>query len=82
MSVSRSSLSARPWACKRPGDKLVADLARFAQHVKGFLSVLPKFASWNVEQIAIAPSLTKAQRATIEGFGYLAQDLGDLTRGL
>jgi hypothetical protein len=41
-----------------------------------------KFASWKVERVAIAPSLTKAQRSAIEDSGCLAQDLGDLTDGL
>jgi hypothetical protein len=50
--------------------------------VTGFLAVVPKFSSWKVERVAIAPALTSEQRSAIEAFGYIAQDLGDLTAGL
>jgi hypothetical protein len=71
-----------PAASKAKMDKLVADLARFDRHVRGFVAVVPKFASWKVERVAIAPSLTTEQRRAIEAAGYVAQDLGDLTAGL
>jgi hypothetical protein len=82
VALDEHSRTIRLGTCKRQGDKLVADLGRFDHHVRGFLSVVPKFASWNVERVAIAPSLTKAQRTAIEDRGYLGQDLGDLTDGL
>jgi hypothetical protein len=44
--------------------------------------LVPRFSSWNVERVAIAPALTLQQRSAVEAFGYLAQDLGDLTAGL
>lgn len=68
--------------CKRRGESVLGDLRRFDGHVVGFLAVFPKFASWTVERVAIAPILTQQQRAAIETCGYLAQDLDDLTRGL
>jgi hypothetical protein len=80
--LDENSRTIRLGMCKRQGDKLVADLGRFDHHVRGFLSVVPRFAAWHVERVAIAPALTKAQRTAVENFGYLAQDLGDLTSGL
>ena len=82
VALDDDSRTIRLGTCKRQGDKLVADLPRFDHHVQGFLSVVPKFATWRVERVAVAPSLTREQRSVIEGFGYLAQDLGDLTAGL
>ena len=82
VALDDDSRTIRLGTCKRQGDKLVVDIARFDHHVKGFLSLVPRFASWKVERVAIAPSLTQEQRTAIEGFGYLAQDLGDLTAGL
>jgi len=77
-----ASQTIRLGTCKRQGDKLVADLARFKHHVKSFLAVVPKFSSWSVERVAIAPALTAQQRSAIEAFGYVAQDLSDLTAWL
>ena len=82
VALDEGSHTIRLGTCKRQGDKLVADLARFDRHVKGFLSVAPRFASWKVERVAISTSLTAEQRRAIEAAGYVAQDLGDLTAGL
>ena len=82
VALDDASQTIRLGTCKRQGDKLVSDLARFDLHVKGFLALVPRFSSWNVERVAIAPALTLQQRSAVEAFGYLAQDLGDLTAGL
>ena len=82
VALDDASHTIRLGTCKRQGDKLVSDLARFEHHVTGFLAVVPKFSSWKVERVAIAPALTSEQRSAIEAFGYIAQDLGDLTAGL
>jgi hypothetical protein len=37
---------------------------------------------WQVEKVAIAPSLTTEARRRIEAAGYLPQSLDDLTEGL
>lgn len=82
VALDDASQTIRLGTCKRQGDKLVSGLARFEHHVEGFLALVPKFSAWSVERVAIAPSLTARQRAAIEAFGCLAQDLGDLTAGL
>lgn len=68
--------------CKRQSDKLVSDLRRFDHHVARFLALMPQFASWSVERVALAPVLSPEHRAAVECAGYLPQDLGDLVRGL
>ncbi|NVB36887.1 ATP-binding protein [Pseudenhygromyxa sp. WMMC2535] len=70
-------------SCKRNPDKLLADLPSYDGHIERFVGLHPRrFADWTVERVALAPSLSAAQREKIEARGYLAQDLGDLTRDL
>lgn len=69
-------------SCKRSADKLVKDLGRFDGHVERFLRALPRFESWSIEKLAVAPSLDSAHRRACASAGYLAQDLDDLTEGL
>ena len=61
---------------------LVSDLACFDGHVARFLKAFPRFSKWQVEKVAIAPSLTPEARRVIEAAGYLPQSLGDLTEEL
>jgi uncharacterized protein len=68
--------------CKRSAERAVAELAKFDGHVRRFLDAFPRFASWRVEKIAIVTTHTAETRRTAERRGYLAEDLGDLTRNL
>ena len=68
--------------CKRSAHKLICDLRRFDGHVARYLRVMPRFSGWEVDRIAIAPSLNADQRQACAAAGYLPQDLGDLTAGL
>ncbi len=54
----------------------------FDGHVARFLRLMPRFASWRVEKVAVAPLLTSDQRAQARARGYRPQDLVDLTEGL
>ena len=69
-------------SCKRSAAALVADLSRFDGHVAGFLKAFPRFSAWQVEKVAIAPSLNQEARQAIEAMGYVPQSLGDLTTDL
>ena len=69
-------------SCKRSAAALVADLSRFDGHVDGFLKAFPRFSAWQVEKVAIAPSLNQEARHAIETMGYVPQSLGDLTTDL
>jgi AAA+ ATPase superfamily predicted ATPase len=66
-------------SCKRNADRLIADIPILDGHVGRFLAANPRFASWDQEKIAIAPSIPQEIRSKIEGAGHLAQDLADLT---
>ena len=82
VALDEHSRTIRLGTCKRQGDKLIADLPRFERHIAGFLARMPKFATWTVERVAIAPVLTGAQRSAAEQAGYIPQDLNELTAGL
>lgn len=68
--------------CKRNPDRLRSEAATFHGHVERFLVAHPKYRSWTVERVAIAPDLDADQRAHLEASGLRPQDLGELTRGL
>jgi hypothetical protein len=68
--------------CKRSPVKLVADLPRFDGHVARFVTASPEFGGWKIEKVAVAPTLDAEVRRRIADWGYIAEDLNDLTRGL
>ena len=82
VALDENSRTLRLGSCKRNAEKLLPDLPRFDRHVRAFLTVMPRFADWTVQRVAIAPVLTARQRGAIEAAGYVAQDLKDLTAGL
>jgi AAA+ ATPase superfamily predicted ATPase len=69
-------------SCKRSAAALVADLGRFDGHAARFLNAFPRFSQWQVEKVAIAPSLNQEVRQAIMAMGYLPQSLDELTAGL
>jgi hypothetical protein len=66
-------------SCKRNADRLVDDLAVLDGHVRRFLAVHPRFSTWAIEKVGIAPTITGDIRARLNAAGHLAQDLADLT---
>ena len=82
VAVAEDEKTVRLATCKRSPDSLVADLPRFDGHVGRFLAASPRFHGWTVQKVAIAPALDADHRRAAAARGYLAEDLGDLTRGL
>ena len=72
----------RVGSCKRSAEQLVEDLPVFSGHVQRFLRQFPSYAGWRVERVCLAPRVPDDIRQTIEGKGYLVQDLTDLTADL
>ena len=68
--------------CKRNADRLVGEPTVLDGTVRRFLIAYPRFATWTVEKVGIAPTITADIRARLHAAGYLAQDLGDLTAEL
>jgi len=58
------------------------DLAGFDGHVARFLKAFPRFEGWQVEKVAIAPSLSPEASQAIQTAGYQPQSRADLTEGL
>jgi hypothetical protein len=82
VALDETSQRLRLGSCKRAELALLKDLANFDGHVARFLKAFPRFADWQVEKVAIAPSLTPETRRAIQTAGYLPQSLADLTEGL
>ena len=82
MALDETVQRLRLGSCKRSAAALVADLGRFDGHVARFLHAFPSFSHWQVEKVAIAPSLNQEARQAIEAMGYLPQSLDELTAGL
>jgi uncharacterized protein len=69
-------------SCKRSPSKLLSDVNNFKEHVGRFLDVKPKYRSWKVEYVGIAPELNVEQRAVLTRHDLVPQDLNDLTAKL
>ena len=82
VALDESSQRLRLGSCKRSEVTLVGDLKNFDGQVARFLKAFPRFESWQVEKVAIAPSLSPEARQTIQTAGYLPQSVGDLTADL
>ena len=82
VALDETSQRLRLGSCKRSELALVKDLASFDGHVARFLKAVPRLGDWQVEKVAIAPSLSPEARRAIAEAGYLPQSLGDLTAEL
>lgn len=82
VAVDEGRKTLRLGTCKRNPERLVNDLAQFDGHIERFLTVMPRYRSWTVERVAIAPALDTHQRAAIAEKKYLAQDLRELSAPL
>ena len=82
IALDETSQRLRLGSCKRSEAALVKDLSRFDGHVARFQKAFPRFENWELEKVAIAPSLTSEARRAIEAKGYIPQSLEDLTAGL
>ena len=82
IALDETSQRLRLGSCKRSEAALVKDLSRFDGHVARLQKAFPRFENWEVEKVAIAPSLTSEARRAIEAKGYIPQSLEDLTAGL
>jgi len=82
VALDEPSQRLRLGSCKRSEQALVNDLTNFDGHVVRFLKAFPRFEGWQVEKVAIAPSLSAEARQAIETAGSLPQGLDDLVQGL
>ncbi|WP_338521472.1 ATP-binding protein [Pseudomonas batumici] len=68
--------------CKRNESKLLASITPLKTATARFLNAQPRFASWTVEYVALAPRISTSVSRQLEAQGVLVQDLMVLTNGL
>ncbi len=65
-------------SCKRSADRLLSDINVLDGHVARFLGVYPKYASWRIEKVSIAPVISAEVRKRLQDAGHVPQDLAEL----
>ena len=81
VAVNETEKRIRFGGCKRSAEKLLADVPVLAGYIERFLTAHPRYKSWTVEKVSIAPRLSTELRDQLRAAGHIAQDLGDLTAG-
>ena len=69
-------------SCKRSAKKLASDMPVFDGHVERFLTQFPKYDTWTVQRVCLAPQIPDDLRKHFEAGGRIVEDLCDLTAGL
>lgn len=82
VALDEASRSIRFGSCKRDPAKLISGDKALHGHVERFLTAHPKYKSWSLQKVAIAPVISADIRARLAESGTMAQDLHDLTDGL
>lgn len=68
--------------CRRDPSRLMSSLDGLQAGAQAFMAAHGKFQGWKTEYVAIAPSIDTGLRARLAAADVLAEDLGDLTRGM
>lgn len=66
-------------SCKRSDEKLLHDVNVLDGHIERFLTEYPRFRSWTIERVSIAPLVSIESRRQLMKRGHIVQDLSDLT---
>jgi hypothetical protein len=82
VAVNKDDRVLRFGSCKRSPSKLLSDINNFRGHVHRFLDTFPKYKSWKVEYVGVAPTLDENARQVLRRHDVLPQDLHELTRDL
>lgn len=82
VALDETSHRIRFGSCKRNGERLPADVAAFDGHIQRFLEAHPRFASWTIEKVGIAPVITPDVRTRLHAAGHIAQDVAELIADL
>jgi hypothetical protein len=69
-------------SCKRSAAELVADVSVFDGHVERFLDQFPRYRTWRVEKVSLAPRIPEEVRRGLVAPGRFVQDLDDLIADL
>ena len=69
-------------SCRRDPARLMSSLTGLQSGAKSFLAAHGKLRGWKTEYVAIAPLIEEGLRVKLSSAGVLAEDIGDLTRGM
>jgi uncharacterized protein len=69
-------------SCRRAADRLEASLASTDGHIARFLTQLPRYATYGVERVALAPRIGEDLARRVEAKGWRPEDLVTLCAGL
>ena len=65
--------------CKRSQDRIASALESDEQHIHRFLKAFPKYSTWALQRVQIAPVVDANTRKTIEAADWMVEDLAELT---
>lgn len=82
VAVAEETRTIRFGTCKRQSDKLPKAFPALFNATRRFLTAHKQFAHWQVEYVAVAPSISAAQRLLMKEQGVIPQSLTDLCEGL
>jgi uncharacterized protein len=82
VAVNEEKAAIRFGSCKRSAADLISDLPVFAVHVARFLDQFPRYRTWRLETVSLAPHIPDDVRKLLTDRGRRVQDLTDLTAGL
>ena len=78
VAISEDRQCIRFGTCKRNPEKLTSSSAALKRNAKIFLSHHPKYEHWQIEYMAISPSIPPKIQTALEQEGIIAQSLSDL----
>jgi uncharacterized protein len=82
VAVNEEKAAIRFGSCKRSAAELISDLPVFDGHVERFLDQFPRYRTWRLETVSLAPDISDDVRKSPTDRGRRVQDLTDLTAGL
>lgn len=78
VAVSEERHCIRFGTCKRNPEKLLSSVEALERNARTFMAHHPVYEGWQVEYVAVAPSMTRDLRDQLQGRGVLAQPLSEL----
>ena len=82
VAVAEDRKTVRFGTCKRQADKLPHALPGLFKGAGRFLKSHKRFNNWQIEYVAIAPTISASQHAALAEQGVIPQSLSDLCEGL
>jgi hypothetical protein len=82
VAVDDEARTIRFGSCRRAPNKLLSSLKPTEEHIVRFLAQQPDYASYSLEKVALAPTISTELAASLRSKGWIHEDLASLTAGL